>query len=497
MKNIFYVLLSVMVCASCTDDFLELYPETSLSEGKFYKSQDEFIQLANGCYVPLRDYEKTFHWLLAEMISDNTSYQFNNTTGSASTGREAIDMFLPASNYTTYSDFWELSYSGITRCNKLLFEINNTELTWDEVSYKERSTGEALFLRALYYFNLVRQFGDLPIVTEPIIPQEETVNIKRSAPDKVYAQIISDLVDAVAHFSNAQEVEENGRANLSAANALLGKVYLTTHKFTEASTVLKRVIDSGKYNLLTNYADLYNPANKDYNETIFSVQYSENSAALSNKFIFWFAPHTSRGEVTLRPNINIAGSGGYNQPTEDLINAFEPNDKRKNVSIGFWTGKDWDGVVRTLPYCAKFKPPISAPDNRSGDNFPIIRYSDVLLMYAEALNEQGLTGAAIPYVYQVRQRAGLTNDLVDFNKAGLSELIAKERQVEFCFENQRWYDLKRTGKAIETMTSHGIREKAAKPWLYPDSFDVIEYKLINPIPNNEVLNNKIEQNPGY
>lgn len=122
-------------------------------------------------------------------------------------------------------------------------------------------------------------------------------------------------------------------------------------------------------------------------------------------------------------------SAGWNQPTEDLINAFEPGDKRKEVSIHFWNGEDWDGVVRDIPYPGKYKAPVSAPDDRSGDNLPIIRYADVLLMYAEVLNELGRTGEAIPYVEQVRARAGLTNPLTDYNKAALEELIAKERQV--------------------------------------------------------------------
>ena len=495
MKNIIFLLILFIVSA-CSNNFLELYPETSLNEGNFYKTGDEYILLANGCYVPMRDYEKSFHWLLAEVISDNSSYQNNTTTGSGTTGREAIDMFLPASNYTTYSNFWDLSYDGITRCNKLLHEIDRTDVIWSKVSYKERCSGEALFLRALYYFNLVRQFGGVPMVLEPVSSQD-AVNIKRSTEDQVYTQIIADLIQAVSHFSNAQDVEENGRANLGAANSLLGKVYLTLHKYNDAATALKLVIDSKKYSLLTNYADLFIPSKKDFKETIFAMQYSENNVDLSNQFIFWFAPSTSGGAVTLRSNINITGSGGQNQPTLDLINAFETGDLRKNVSIGTWTGKDWDGVVRPIPYCAKYKPPVAAPDNRCSDNFPIIRYSDVLLMYAEALNEQNLTSAAIPYVYMVRQRAGLSSPLDGYTKATLTDLIAHERQVEFCFENQRWYDLKRTGKALEVMAAHGIREKALKSYLYSNSFQMDEYKLLAPIPSQEVLINKIEQNPGY
>lgn len=116
------------------------------------------------------------------------------------------------------------------------------------------------------------------------------------------------------------------------------------------------------------------------------------------------------------------------------------------------------------------KAPIFSPVDRSSDNLPVLRYSDVLLMYAKALNEQGNTAEAIPYAQQVRNQAGLTQPLAGMNKAALETLIAKERQVEFCFENQRWYNLKRTGKAVEVMRARGVREKAKKTFLYSTAY---------------------------
>jgi hypothetical protein len=493
MKKIIY-LLSFCVLLACSDDFLELYPKSTLNEGNFYQSEAEFILLANGCYVPMRDYEKNQHWVLAELISDNSSFQFTTVSGEPSRG--IIDQFVITSDNRAYADFWNLSYNGITRCNKLLKEIDRAGVTWSNESFKDRSAAEALFLRGLYYFNLVRQFGGVPLVLGPITSQE-AVGIKRSTEEQIYISIVNDLQDAAERFSRAKEVEENGRANWGAATALLGKVHMTLHNYQEAEAALRSVVESGAYELLPDYADIFDPTNKDFKETIFAIQYSENNIELSNRFVFTFAPSTSGGAVTQRPNINITGAGfGWNQPTEDLINAFEPGDKRKDASIGFWFGKDWDNEERDIPYQAKFKPPVSAPD-RSGDNLPIIRYSDVLLMYAEVLNELGRTGDAIPYVQQVRSRAGLTDELSGFDKTTLQTLIAKERQVEFCFENQRWYDLKRTGKALEVMTAHGAREKANKPFLIPSSFEMAPYKLLNPIPSEQILINKLDQNPGY
>ncbi|CAK7053438.1 MAG: SusD-like protein P2 [Parabacteroides sp.] len=495
MKNIIYIVLLLMVTA-CSGSFLEIYPETTLNEKNFLNSENEFILLANGCYIPMRNYEKQTHWVIAELSSDNTSFQHNPNDGGA-WPREVIDQFQVESSNTIYGDFWNASYNGITRCNKLIYELGRTSILWDNELYKDRCAGEALFLRALYYFNLVRQFGGVPLVLEPI-DSKEAVNIKRSSEQEVYDRIVADLLLAGSHFQKAVNVEENGRASYASVMALLGKVYLTLHKYKEAEFSLKSVIDLKKYILLPDYANLFNPSNKDFKETIFSVQYSENSADLANRFIFVFAPWTSGGEVTQRPNIKInQGWHGCNLPTEDLIKAFEPGDKRKDVSIGVWIGKDWDDVVRPISYCAKYKPPVSAPDDRCSDNFPVLRYSDVLLMYAEALNEQGRTVEAIPYVEQVRNRAGLMNSLAGYDKVSLENLIAKERQVEFCFENQRWYDLKRTGKALQVLKEHGIREKAMKSFLSPNSFNMSEYKLLAPIPAEQILINKIEQNPGY
>jgi tetratricopeptide (TPR) repeat protein len=492
MKKLLYILL-LGVLAGCSNKFLEIYPDTSLNEGGFYKTESEFVILANGCYIPMRNYEKATHWVISELISDDGEKQYNSTTGEPYRG--IIDQLNLTADNQMYADFWDFSYNGIARCNKLLTELGEHEVIWSKPSMEDRCYGEAYFLRALYYFNLVRQFGGVPLVLRPITSQE-SVGIKRTAQDVVYDSIIADLNNAVNRFSNATDVEEKGRANQSAAQALLAKVYLTLHQYDQTVTTLTPLITSQKYHLVSSYADLFDPANKDYTETIFAIQYSENSTDLSNRFIFWFAPWNSGGNVTHRPNISVIG-GGFNRPTQDLINSFEPGDERKDVSIGYWTGKDWDGVVRPLPYCAKYKPPISAPDDRCGDNLPVLRYADVLLMYAEALNDLGKTADALPYVEKVRNRAGLSGALTGYDQQKLDSLIAKERQKEFCFENQRWYDLKRTGKAIAVMTAHGAELRASEPYLPDNSYEMTQDKLLAPIPAEQVLLNKIDQNPGY
>jgi len=464
---------------SCSGDFLNIYPETSLNEGNFYKSDEEFVTIVNGCYTALRDLEKSTHWIISELKSDVLAEQRSSVAGNFTTSR--MDEVIAGADNIALNDFWNMSYRGIYNCNKAISVLENSNYVWQNTALQNRSTGEVYFLRALYYFNLVRQFGDVPMVTEPVTGIE-AVDIKRSPATEIYTLIINDLLKAQASLEGAGSTHENGRVNAEAATGQLGKVYLTIKNYEAAEIALKKVIDSGKYILLPDYSDLFDPANKDFKETLFSVQYSEATAALSNQFIFFNAPYTSKGEVTNRPNIALALAGNMN-PTQDLITAFETGDLRKSVSIAYWNGPGWDGVVANIPYCAKYKAPQTAALNWAGDNFPILRYSDILLMYAEVLNNLNRTAEAATYVSQVRSRAGLSSDLTGLSQTALDLLIEKERLVEFCFENQRWYDLIRRGRALEIMRAHGK--------------DVQDNQVVAAIPSEQILINKLNQNTGY
>lgn len=464
---------------SCSGDFLNIYPETSLNEGNFYKSDEEIITLVNGCYTSLRDIEKRTHWIISELKSDVLDQQTSSVAGDFTTSR--MDEVIAGADNLALNDFWNFSYKGIYNCNKAISVLENGKHTWTNTALQNRSAGEVYFLRALYYFNLARQFGDVPMVVTSITGLE-AVDIKRSPVADIYNLIIADLDKAQSHLQAAVGAEEKGRVNYEASLGLLGKVYLTIQNYEAAEVVLKKVIDSGKFSLLPDYKDLFDPTNKDYKETLFAVQYSEATAALSNQFIFLNAPYTSKGEVTNRPNIALALAGNM-RPTADLIAAFEPNDKRKSVSIAYWKGPDWDGIVADIPYCAKYKAPQTAALNWCGDNFPILRYSDVLLMYAEVLNNLNRTADAANYVAIVRARAGLTTDISALAKSQLDLLIEKERMLEFCFENQRWYDLVRKGRALEVMRAHG---KA-----------IADIQILAAIPSEQVLINKLNQNSGY
>jgi len=476
MKFKYTLFIATLVLSSCSNDFLELYPETSLNENIYYQSDDEFVLLVNASYIPLRDLGKNDHWRISEVKSDNMTYR-----PTAYTTQTLIDDFVFTSSSSPHENFWSLSYTGIYYCNTAITAIETLDYSWESQSLKNRSLGEVYFLRAMYYFNLVRQFGGIPLVTSNITGSE-AVDVKRSTEEETYNLIISDLNTAINHLTNMGSTGENGRVNLGASQALLAKVHLTLHNYSEAAGFLEDVIQSGNFGLLENYADVFDPTQKDYYETLFSIQYSESTAESSNRFIFFNAPPTSKGEITNLPNITL-NSGTSIQPEEELINAFELGDARLSVSIGLWTGPDIVGNTINSYYCAKYKGPQTATLDWSGDNFPVLRYSDVLLMYAEVLNEQGKTSEAIPFIQKVRSRANLFNDISGLSQDSIRQLIEKERQIEFCFENQRWYDLLRTGKGVEVLSAQGK--------------GIQEYHLLAPIPGKQVLINNLEQNPGY
>ncbi len=477
MKIYPIILAAAIFCCSCSNSFLDLYPETSLNEANYYQSDEEFILLVNSSYIPLRNLGRTVNWDLNEVKSDNMTVQELNTN----IEQFRSDGFTLSPASTTHESFWNNSYAGIYNCNTAIRALETTDRAWTNPYLKNRSLGEAYFLRAHYYFDLVRQFGGVPLVTREITGQE-AVAIKRSTVAEVYAQIITDLETAIEHLGDIGDTGELGRANIGAAQALLGKVHLTAKNFAAAEHSLREVIESGHHGLLPNYADVFDPGNKDFYETLFAIQYSESSAGLSNNFIFFNAPATSGGEVTGRPNVALPVSISI-RPTNELLAAFEEGDQRYDVSIGRWIGPDVNGIEDEFFYCAKYKGPQTATLGWSGDNFPILRYSDVLLMFAEALNAQGRTTEAIPFVKEVRERAGLSDDISGLSKSQLAALIERERQVEFCFENQRWYDLLRTDRALEVLRAQG---KNIQP-----------HHLLAPIPAEQVLINQLEQNPVY
>jgi hypothetical protein len=332
--------------------------------------------------------------------------------------------------------------------------------------------------------------------------------------DEVYTQIVTDLKAAIPLLPVVTSFPQSGRASKGAAKMLLAYSYMSqpTKNYPAAETELLDITHMN-YALLSNYADVFDPNNKNSSESIFEVQYmSDLTSGQQSNFAWIFIPKTLNSEVLVGyhgSTMNIFS--GWNVPTQEMVDSYEPGDLRLPASIAVvegtisgvedYTAKDIKSPVGFTPtpgltnfYMIKkyFHPPYTVEWN-TPDDWPVFRYSGALLLLAECLVNEGKAGDALPYLNRVRSRAGLPPAA-----QATADNIANETRHELAFENHRWTDLIRIGKAIEVLSAKGTRLKALYGWLLPTSFNVTENKLIYPLPYREIqINNKLTQNPGY
>lgn len=513
MQPIKYITIIAAVAlglSSCKKDFLTLYPDGAINLSTFYKSDKDFQQAVVGAYVPLRDAANAAFYL-EEMRSDNTEYYYNaQDRGGA--GYEQIADFMDDKGNGVISTVWGADYRGIQRVNIILDRLETATGITDSV--KTQVIGESKALRAHYYFELVRLFGPLPLFLHEIKDQPQTQKV-RSSVDSVYGQIISDLTDAVGKLkvtTFTTQGAQSGRITQGMAATELGMVYMTRKEWAKASQILSTVTTMG-YSLLPDYKTLFKVATENSRESIFEIQYKSGTDGQSSMFIYYFTPVVKSTSVYL--GINYANSaGGFNTPTQDIVNQYESGDTRLDASIGIVKGK-YDGSTYTPDSVTSILNPATPGEQsrifirkyldlpyynalrNTDQNWPVYRYADVLLLLAEALNEQGQSGDALPYLNQVRTRAGLTAS-TETDKDALRDVIAHERRVELAFENKRWFDLVRTDKAIDVMKEFGKLQKQKYSYISPNAYNVTANRLVYGIPNYEMTyNTLLTQNLGY
>ncbi len=480
---------------SCKEDFLVTTDPTRIGADLFYKTEDQFLQALNGLYGQVQAITNSAY-IFKEFTSDNTTLDFNPLDRGGAAGWEAFEFSSVNQGNGEISNLWNQYYSGLYNANYTLEKLAGSTL---DAAVKGPIEGQLKFLRAYFYFDLAQYFGDVVLVTSTLDKPDKAFELVRSPQADVWAQVEKDLKEAVALLPATYPASQTGRVTKGAALALLGKSQLTQKKYAEALATLKQVTG---YSLNPVYADNFNPAKKNGPESIFEVQYQGgNDLGEWSNFAYIFAPRLSADAVTGFANTT---PGGRNIPTNDMIAAYEPGDLRKDASLK--TSYTLKGTVVPIPYVIKFTTPHTLT-GRTDNNWVILRYADVLLMMAEAINEQsGPTAEAFGYVNQVRKRAGL-KDLAGLDKAAFKTAIMQERRVELAFENHRWFDLRRTKSPAELaafMNAYGTKEKAnptvnrggiafnAQDYVFSD------YEYFFPVPAPQILiNNKLTQNPGY
>lgn len=481
--NLIAIALLGFSFSSCSD-FLEQNPQTDLSENDFYKTADDILSAVNGAYSSLQEGDIYGNWyVFGEIPSDNTR---NQLSGSVTTQNEFDQFYIDTQN-SMIANFWKAAYKVINRTNTILGRIDGIEINTELAN---RYKLECKFIRALMYFNLVRVYGDVPLVLKEI-SISESYDILREPKENVYNQIIADLKEA-QDLPVSHSTAEDGRATQGAAKALLANVYMTLHKYAEAETILAEIINSGRYSLLENtpgslnidgYKNVFSPVNHNSKEGIFEIQFLKGGYGEGSNYANNFAPENSGTNV-----VAVGGTGGNNIPEMDIYNAYEEGDLRRDfsMSLGYYDNRKNNEWVESRYVCKFMDVPYQ--NNDASNNYPVIRYADVILMYAEALNQNGKTAEACKYLNMTRRRGfGYQTtetspvDLQTTDKAQFALMVEQERRVELAFENHRWFDLIRTGRAVEVMRSKG--------------FSLNETNLICPIPQKQIdVNPKLTQN---
>ncbi|MGB5821276.1 MAG: RagB/SusD family nutrient uptake outer membrane protein [Saonia sp.] len=476
---IFYMLLVL----ACSDDFVDVASFDEDSEN-FFNSEEDYQNALVAAYDLLQStYLNVF---LGEIASDNTLAGGESATDTP--GIQEVDDMLHTPVNAQLRDIWSWMFAGVNRANYILEFQDKTDF-----SGKDNVLAQARFLRAYYYFELVKWFGDVPLaVDERLLFGDQNV-AERTPRTEIYAQMELDLQFAASNLPATQS--ETGRITKGAAQALLGKVYLFQDKFQEASAVLEEVVNSGVYDLLADYSTMFENDNENNIESVFEVQYSDEEGAGFDCL------QCSEGNVAVGFNgiRNYSGplfeSGfSFNVPTQEVFDAFEAGDVRRDVALldieAFAASNPDVSFVEGFEHTGYYNRKYIARqgDLNTGDanltnpnNYRAIRFADVLLMAAEAFNRGGINDTkAQQYLNRVRTRAGLAD--VTATGSVLTDAIYQERRVELVGEGHHFFDLVRTGRAAQEI----------------DGFTAGKNELF-PIPSIEIelAGNRWAQNQGY
>jgi len=517
-KNIFRATMIVALASSLIgcEDWL-LAPSPGITQLKdFFSEGQAAIQSVNAAYVPLMwEYQSTYYpeWFIGDVVSDD-ALKGGQSIGDMSMVYD-MENFKTTTNNTYLLDLYRAQFQGIARCNLALEEIAGmTPDSAMNASTKKRLLGEAKFLRAMYNFRLVRVFGGIPKI-DFVINSSNKWKQPRATADSIYKFIISDLEAANASLWKKSQyaATDLGRATKGAAQAMLLKACLYTKQYAKAKIWGDSIIASNEYTLVNNYGDNFTLAGENGTESVFEIQYMEEPTSdygQGNGF--------TRGTYTVimtRSRSSKGGGWGFNRPTQNLYDEYETSDPRRDVTIldpSDYIENPAQEIYLGAKYLNKKYAMLDSVGNfirlahatRGPLNYKVIRYADVLLMYAEACCETNNLDRAKWALEEVRSRARGENAaiLLPFpygkytnNQTDLRKAIRHERRVELAMEGHRWFDLVRWGIAKETMDAYATTE-TAEARAEMGTFIKGKHELF-PIPSAELDLNPMEQNEGY
>lgn len=490
MKSLFQkigvVLLVLVLSTACEKQFIDRAPVYSIDSENYFNSEDDYYNALIAAYDIL---QSTYvNVLLGEIASDNTLCGGESATDVV--GFQQIDDMIHTPVNSNLRDVWNWMFAGVSRASYILEFQDKTDFPG-----REQILAEAHFLRAYYHFELVKWFGPIPLKGDARFAIGDETRIPRAPVSEVYAAIEADLQYAVDNLAEA--APEIGRVSKGGAQALLGKAYLYQEKFAEAAAVLQEVVNSGFYELEEDYSIIFEPQGENGVGSVFEVQYSDAEGA------GFGCLQCSEGNVAVGFNgirnyvgPNFDSGFSFNVPVKGAYDAFEPGDSRRDIAIldiDAWaaeTGATFGvGFEHTGYFNRKYLP--RKGDSNIGDqnltnpnNYRAIRYADVLLMAAEALNRGNIDDELTrEYLNRVRRRAfGDMDHEISASGAALTDFILAERRLELVGEGHRFFDLVRTGRAAGAIEGF----QAGKHELFPVPFEEIQFS-----------NGNWEQNPGY
>ena len=481
----FLSLLAAVLMVACGDDFVEVEPINENSED-FFNSEEDYQEALVGAYDLLQ--ATYLNVMVGEIASDNTLAGGESATDTP--GIQEIDNMTHTPVNQQLRDIWGWMFAGVNRANYILEFQDKIDF-----SGKDQIIAQARFLRAYYYFELIKWFGDVPLAVDQRLLFGDQFNVDRTPRAEVYAQIEQDLIFAAETLPATQA--EEGRITSGAARALLGKAYLYQDKFTEAASALDQVI-AGPYDLVDDYSTIFELEGENNIESVFEVQYTDKEGA------GFGCLQCSEGNVAVGFNgiRNYSGplfdSGfSFNVPVQEAYDAFEPGDMRRDIAIlnieefaaangaTYNEGFEHTGFYNRKYIARKGDANLGDANLTNPNNYRSIRFADVLLMAAEAHNRKANPNDALAreYLNRVRRRAfGDTDHDIAASGATLTDFILEERRLELVGEGHRFFDLVRTGRAAQNIPGF----TANKNELFP--IPTIEIQLAG---------NRWEQNQGY